>query len=43
MNLEDGQTMNVLRYANRVPLQFQHGACAITQIDHGHQLAIATA
>jgi DNA topoisomerase VI subunit B len=23
--------MEVLRYANRVPLQFQHGACAITQ------------
>ena len=31
VNLEDGQTMNVLRYANRVPLQFQHAACAITQ------------
>ncbi|REJ89060.1 MAG: DNA topoisomerase VI subunit B, partial [Planctomycetota bacterium] len=27
----EDQTMNVLRYANRVPLQFQHGACAITQ------------
>src|SRR5204863_5035678 len=27
----EGQTMNVLRYANRVPLQFQPGACAITQ------------
>ncbi|MBN1588066.1 MAG: DNA topoisomerase VI subunit B, partial [Pirellulales bacterium] len=27
----DGQTMNVLRYANRVPLQFQAGGCAITQ------------
>ncbi len=26
-----GQTMTVLRYANRVPLQFQAGACAITQ------------
>ena len=24
VNLEEGQTMNVLRYANRVPLQFQH-------------------
>ena len=23
--------MNVLRFANRVPLQFQHAACAITQ------------
>ncbi len=23
VNLEEGQTMNVLRYANRVPLQFQ--------------------
>ena len=31
VNLEDGQTMNVLRYANRVPLQFQPAACAITQ------------
>ncbi|MHB1036016.1 MAG: DNA topoisomerase VI subunit B [Pirellulales bacterium] len=31
VNLEDGQTMNLLRYANRVPLQFQPGACAITQ------------
>jgi DNA topoisomerase-6 subunit B len=32
VNLEAGQTMNVLRYANRVPLQFQHAACAITQM-----------
>lgn len=31
VNIAEGQTMNVLRYANRVPLQFQHGACAITQ------------
>jgi DNA topoisomerase-6 subunit B len=31
VSLEEGQTMNVLRYANRVPLQFQQGACAITQ------------
>ncbi len=31
VNLSDGQSMNVLRYANRVPLQFQAGACAITQ------------
>jgi DNA topoisomerase-6 subunit B len=31
VNLETGQTMNVLRYANRVPLQFQPAACAITQ------------
>jgi DNA topoisomerase-6 subunit B len=31
VNLHDGQTMSVLRYANRVPLQFQAGACAITQ------------
>lgn len=29
VNLEEGQSMNVLRYANRVPLQFQPGACAI--------------
>ena len=31
VNLDEGQTMNVMRYANRVPLQFQPGACAITQ------------
>jgi DNA topoisomerase-6 subunit B len=31
VKLDEGQTMNVLRYANRVPLQFQHAACAITQ------------
>jgi len=31
INLTDGQSMNVLRYANRVPLQFQAGGCAITQ------------
>ena len=31
VNLSEGQTMTVLRYANRVPLQFQAGACAITQ------------
>ena len=31
VNLEDGQTMTMLRYANRVPLQFQHAGCAITQ------------
>lgn len=31
VNLSSGQSMNVLRYANRVPLQFQAGACAITQ------------
>jgi len=31
VNLHDGQTMNVLRYANRVPLQFQAGGCAIMQ------------
>lgn len=31
VRIEEGQTMNVLRYANRVPLQFQQGACAITQ------------
>ena len=31
LNLSDGQTTTVYRYANRVPLQFQAGACAITQ------------
>jgi DNA topoisomerase-6 subunit B len=31
VNLSEGQSMCVLRYANRVPLQFQAGACAITQ------------
>lgn len=32
VNLHDGQTMTVLRYANRVPLLFQAGACAIMQM-----------
>ena len=31
INLHDGQSMNIFRYANRVPLQFQAGACAISQ------------
>lgn len=31
VNLHDGQTMTILRYANRVPLLFQAGACAVTQ------------
>ncbi len=31
VTLDEGQTMNLIRYANRVPLQFQQGACAITQ------------
>ncbi len=31
VNVSEGQSMQVLRYANRVPLQFQQGACAITQ------------
>jgi DNA topoisomerase-6 subunit B len=31
VDTSEGQTMNVLRYANRVPLQFQQAACAITQ------------
>jgi len=31
VNLSDNQSMQVLRYANRVPLQFQPAACAITQ------------
>ncbi len=31
INLSEGQSMNVLRYANRVPLQFQAGGCLITQ------------
>lgn len=31
MNLNEGQTMTVFRFANRVPLQFQPGACLITQ------------
>ena len=42
VNLTDGQTMNILRYANRVPLQFQAGACAITQTVIANQLALAT-
>ena len=31
VSVSDGNTMSVLRYANRVPLQFQAGGCAITQ------------
>ncbi|MEM8678576.1 MAG: DNA topoisomerase VI subunit B [Planctomycetota bacterium] len=31
VNISEGQAMEVLRLANRVPLQFQHAACAITQ------------
>ena len=31
VNLSEGQTMQVLRYANRVPLQFSPAGCAITQ------------
>ncbi len=31
VNISDGQSMEVLRYANRVPLQFQQSGCAITQ------------
>ncbi len=31
VNLDEGSSMNVMRFANRVPLQFQQGACAITQ------------
>ena len=31
VNVAEGQQMEVLRYANRVPLQFQQAACAVTQ------------
>jgi DNA topoisomerase-6 subunit B len=31
LSLSDNQSMQVLRYANRVPLQFQPAGCAITQ------------
>jgi DNA topoisomerase-6 subunit B len=31
VSVSEGQSMQVLRYANRVPLQFQPAACAITQ------------
>jgi len=31
VSVDEGQSMNVLRYANRVPLQFQPAACAVTQ------------
>ena len=31
VNLSENESMQVLRYANRVPLQFQPAACAITQ------------
>jgi DNA topoisomerase VI subunit B len=32
VNVSEGQTMEVLRYANRVPLQFSSASCAITQM-----------
>jgi DNA topoisomerase-6 subunit B len=32
VNVSDGQTMQVLRYANRVPLQFKQADCAITRL-----------
>ncbi len=31
VNVAEGQQMDVLRFANRVPLQFQQSACAVTQ------------
>lgn len=31
VNVAEGQQMEVMRYANRVPLQFQQAACAVTQ------------
>ncbi|WP_442483943.1 DNA topoisomerase VI subunit B [Aeoliella sp. SH292] len=31
INVAEGQQMEVMRYANRVPLQFQQAACAVTQ------------
>jgi DNA topoisomerase-6 subunit B len=31
IKISETQTMQVFRYANRVPLQFQQGSCAITQ------------
>jgi DNA topoisomerase-6 subunit B len=31
VNVSEGQSMQVLRFANRVPLQFSAGGCAITQ------------
>jgi len=31
ISIAEGQSMQVMRFANRVPLQFQQGACAITQ------------
>ncbi|MFM7242687.1 MAG: ATP-binding protein [Planctomycetaceae bacterium] len=31
VSMDEGSSMTVLRYANRVPLQFQPAACAVTQ------------
>lgn len=31
VNISEGQSMEILRYANRVPLQFSPASCAITQ------------
>jgi DNA topoisomerase VI subunit B len=31
INISEGQSMQIYRFANRVPLQYSQGACAITQ------------
>ncbi len=40
VNLSEGQTMNVFRYANRVPLQFQAGRLRDHADGDEHQLAV---
>ena len=39
VNVAEGQTMEVLRYANRVPLQFSAGQLRDHADDHRHELA----
>ena len=43
VNLNDGQSMNILRYANRVPLQFQAGGLRDHANGDGHELAVLRA
>ncbi len=43
VNVSEGQSMQVLRYANRVPLQFKQRDCAITEVGDRHELAFLRA
>ena len=43
VNLNEGQSMNILRYANRVPLQFQAARLRDHANGDGHELAVLRA